>query len=87
MLIKTPKPTKYKFVRKAATVLFVAEGLFFGGCYYVYHKLNTDRDFRFYMHNNFPKILNYYYSLGERIGGTGERIKEIDQAYWANNSN
>ncbi|GJQ74964.1 hypothetical protein Trydic_g9590 [Trypoxylus dichotomus] len=71
MLYKAPKPQNKKFIRSAIAIACVAEGLFFVGCYGVWHKLNTDRSFRKYMHNRFPSILDYYYSLSEKLGFTG----------------
>ncbi|KAI4463819.1 tubulin folding cofactor c [Holotrichia oblita] len=81
MLHKGAKSQNIRFVRKAATVLFVAEGLFFLGCYGVWHKLNTDRDFRKYMHQNYPSILEHYYSLSIKLGAP-QHIKTTDFAVW-----
>ncbi|KAK9753444.1 hypothetical protein QE152_g1980 [Popillia japonica] len=79
MLHKGSKSQNIRFVRKAATVLFVAEGLFFLGCYGVWHKLNTDRDFRKYMHHNYPSTLEYYYSLSIKLGAP-QHIRTTDLA-------
>lgn len=38
-------------------------------------------DFRLYMHNNYPYVLNLYYTVGEKIGDSN--IREIDNKYWS----
>lgn len=42
MLQKAPKPQLWKFVKKGAKILFVAELIAFAGSYGVWHYMNTD---------------------------------------------
>lgn len=47
-------------------------------------KITSFLDFRFYLHNNYPSVLNYYYNIGEKLGNSN--IREIDNTYWIKNS-
>ncbi|XP_067010046.1 uncharacterized protein [Anabrus simplex] len=58
MLKKRPKSTVLKYVRTGAKIAFVAEAVIFALSYGVWYRLNTSRDFRFYMHNNFNWVLD-----------------------------
>lgn len=42
MLQKAPKPQTWKFIKKGAKILFVAELVAFVGSYGVWHFMNTD---------------------------------------------
>lgn len=82
MLVKSPKPSGYrKILIKGAKVLFVVEGVCFIGCYAVFNKLNTDRDFRNTTRQKFPFVLETYYWIDEKLGQRNTR--EIDYKHWA----
>ncbi|KAK4887623.1 hypothetical protein RN001_003894 [Aquatica leii] len=68
------------FVAKSALVLFVVEAASFVGCYGVWSKLNTDREFRNTVRQKVPIILETYYTIGEKLGG--DNIREIDYEQW-----
>ncbi|KAG4072281.1 hypothetical protein HA402_004213 [Bradysia odoriphaga] len=72
-----------KLIASGAKILFVAEVAAFSVSYLVWHRMNTNRDFRQYMNDNFPTILEGYYSFGEFMG-SDPRIRGIDKAYWDN---
>lgn len=38
-------------------------------------------EFRYYLSQNYPFILEGYYKLGEKLGGE-TNIRQIDSAYW-----
>lgn len=83
MLPKTPKSIKrtyWKFVKSSAKVLFVVEVFLFAGSYGVYHRMNTNREFRRYVNENYPFVLDYYYKVGEVIGNSN--LRQIDAARW-----
>lgn len=42
-MLKLPNPQWFKFFKKTAAVLFIAEGLGFAGSYYFWYRLNTNR--------------------------------------------
>lgn len=44
-----------------------------------YYKSITD--FRKYMHNSYPTVLDYYYRLTEKLGAP-TNTRSIDLAYW-----
>ncbi|XP_067624667.1 uncharacterized protein [Eurosta solidaginis] len=81
MIPKTPKPAFWKFIKSSAKILFVVESACFAASYAVYYRMNTNREFRHYIHENFPFALNYFYKVGEFLGDSKQR--EIDSAIWA----
>jgi len=85
MLQKSGKPRSefLKYLVKSAKILFVLEVVSFGATYLVWHRMNTNRDFRQYMNDNFPIVLDGYYSFGEFMG-RDSRIRAVDRAYWDN---
>ncbi|XP_055370956.1 uncharacterized protein LOC129605304 [Condylostylus longicornis] len=82
MLKKTPKPVFWKFIKGSAKTLFVIEAVCFAVSYGIYYRMNTNRDFRLYINNNFPVLLDGYYKLGEFFGESKQR--QIDLDFWEN---
>lgn len=80
---KHPKSQTISFIKRGAAFLLGAELIAFSGCYYVYHRMNTDRDFRYYMNNNYPFGLEAYYSVGEFFQPLNQ-TRKFDQNIWAN---
>lgn len=80
MLPKTPKSGFWKFVKTSAKVLFVIEAVCFAGSYAVYHRMNTNREFRQYINENCPFLLDYYYKFGEFLGNS--KLREVDATIW-----
>ncbi|KAK7070890.1 hypothetical protein SK128_019782 [Halocaridina rubra] len=78
---KHPKSHTFRLIKKGAAILFAAEVTIFAGCYYVYHRMNTQRDFRHYMSNNYPYALEAYYSVGEFFN-SANKTRQIDQNIW-----
>lgn len=56
-MLKKPNPQWFKFFKKTAAVLFIAEGLTFAGSYYFWYKLNTNRGERLF-HLGFHELAN-----------------------------
>ncbi|XP_018563719.1 protein CEBPZOS [Anoplophora glabripennis] len=81
MIIKNPKPAYRRWLKKGALTLFVIEAVCFAGSYFVWHRINTERDYRRYLHDNYPSILEAFYKTGELIDSKSN-IRQIDQAYW-----
>ncbi|CAH0561035.1 unnamed protein product [Brassicogethes aeneus] len=86
MLIKNPKPAYRKWIKRGALTLFVVEAGCFIGSYFVWHKINTERDSRKYLLDNYPQVLDLYYKTGEIID-KNNKLREIDAAYWSTNQN
>ncbi|KAK8384545.1 hypothetical protein O3P69_014252 [Scylla paramamosain] len=79
---KYPRSQTVSLVKKGATALFVLEVGVFAGLYYVYHRMNTDRDFRYYMKNNYSTGLEAFYTVGEFMNSE-DRTRRFDEAVWA----
>lgn len=83
MLVKKPQPASYtKWIGKTLKTVFILEALGIAVSYGVYFKLNTERDFRLYMHKNCNWVLEGYYQLGERIAD--HKTRELDYKVWTN---
>lgn len=81
MLHKNPKPTYRKLIKTGAKIFFVAEAIAFVGSYGLWYKLNTDRDFRLYMHQNYSSVLNTYYKIGEVLDSEN-KCRNLDLTVW-----
>ncbi|XP_016973125.1 protein CEBPZOS [Drosophila rhopaloa] len=81
MLPKTPKPAIWKFIKGSAKTLFVLEAVCFAASYGVYYRMNTNREFRQHIHENYPFVLDYYYKIGEIVGDSS--IRQTDASYWS----
>ncbi|KAK4317037.1 hypothetical protein Pmani_011849 [Petrolisthes manimaculis] len=79
---KPPRPQTFNFIKKGAAVLLAVEVGIFGGIYYVYHRMNTDRDYRYYMSRNYSSALEVFYSVGEYFN-TKDQTRRLDQRVWA----
>ncbi|XP_023723828.1 uncharacterized protein LOC111873392 isoform X2 [Cryptotermes secundus] len=84
MLKKSPKPQYFKYVRSGAKALFVLEAVIFATSYGVWYRMNTSRDFRLYMYNNYYWILNGYYRIGESVSSNPVALqaREVDMKIW-----
>ncbi|XP_065158191.1 uncharacterized protein [Atheta coriaria] len=80
MISKNPKSNFLKTVRRAAVIGFVLEAVSFAVCYAGYHRLNTERDFRLYIRDNYPSILDLYYKVGETLGDSN--LRQQDNNIW-----
>lgn len=79
---KYPKSQTVNLVKKGAGVLLILEIGAFGAFYHVYHRMNTERDFRYYMKNNYSFGLESYYQVGEFFD-KNNRTRQLDEAIWA----
>ncbi|KAJ9594416.1 hypothetical protein L9F63_014141 [Diploptera punctata] len=92
MLRKKQDPLFIKNIRLGAKVLLVAEGILFAVSYGIWYRMNTSRDFRLYMHNNYSSILEGYYKLGETLSSDSRPISirqldlQLPSNYSVNNS-
>ncbi|XP_068151898.1 protein CEBPZOS [Drosophila tropicalis] len=80
MLPKTPKPAIWRFIKGSAKTLFVLEAVGFAASYAVYYRMNTNREFRQHINENYPFVLDYYYKIGEIVGDS--RARQADATYW-----
>ncbi|XP_039385717.1 protein CEBPZOS isoform X1 [Mauremys reevesii] len=55
------------------------------GAYLLFHRMDTNQDFRHTMNRRFPSILEVYYKSNEWAGVYG--IKEKDQLKWHSSKN
>lgn len=84
MISKHPKPFYRRLLIKGAAALFVAEAAGFVGCYWVWTKLNSDREFRNTIRHKYPFVLDYYYKFGEVLGDS--KARQLDYDYWQKQS-
>ncbi|KAK0080216.1 hypothetical protein PV325_000291, partial [Microctonus aethiopoides] len=49
----------------------------FSCSYLLYRRMNRSQEFRYYMHNNYPTVLEGYYKIGETISQS-KIIRETD---------
>jgi len=54
--------------------------------YYLWNRMNTSRPFRKQVQDNFPSILEGYYTLGEKLDSTNG-IRQRDHEVWGMNKN
>ncbi|XP_041986435.1 protein CEBPZOS [Aricia agestis] len=80
MLEKKPSPSYKRWLGTTAKTIFVAEVVGFAFSYGIWYKLNTERDFRLYMHKNLNWVLEGYYRLGEVIAD--HKTRELDKKIW-----
>ncbi|PSN50188.1 hypothetical protein C0J52_06658 [Blattella germanica] len=80
MLKKSPKPQYIRYIKGSAKVLFAVEAVLFAASYGIWYRMNTSRDFRLYMHNNYSWILEGYYKIGETLSSDSRpvRARELD---------
>ena len=52
----------------------------FVGSYFTWRRLNNSQDFRYYMSNTAPFILDGYYKMGEKLGNL--KTREFDANCW-----
>lgn len=82
MPLKFVNRSNTKSIFKAYFKLFVLlEVAGFLGSYYVWKRMNSSQDFRFYMSQAYPTILEGYYQIGERLGDLND-IRAYDRKCW-----
>ncbi|CAD7080052.1 unnamed protein product [Hermetia illucens] len=81
MLERKPKPAFWKFIKGSAKTLFVLEAVAFAVSYGVWHRMNTNSEFRKYMSENFPVVLESYYQVGELLGDN--KVRQLDNVTWS----
>lgn len=58
------------------------EIVLFLGSYYFFHRLSTQRDFRYYCYLNWKFSLDYYYQFIKLMGDKEENFKKQDYDVW-----
>jgi len=81
MLVKKPQSTFKTIFKRGFTAIVVFETLCFVGAYSAWYKANSDRNFRFYLHQNIPIALDYYYKTGELLDAEN-KIRQLDRQVW-----
>lgn len=79
LITKTPTSNKKTWMKFARGFLLIEIG-FFVGCYLVWKRMNNSQEFRFYMKQNWPTILEGYYLNGEMLGNLNTR--NFDKECW-----
>ncbi|XP_038628049.1 protein CEBPZOS [Tachyglossus aculeatus] len=77
-------PTTQPLARKIVKGIIAFEVAGLAGMYLLFHKMNTNQDFRHTMSKRFPLILEVYYKSNEWSGIRG--IRERDEEKWLNNN-
>merc|ERR1712137_427930 len=74
------QPRGYNIPRIVKIFAF-AEGAALVGCYYFWNRMNRSRDYRKYMRDNYPSILNGFYKVGETIN-SDDQTRQLDIKIW-----
>lgn len=82
MLHKSSRPGYKRVIKSTAKILIAAEAIAFGVTYAGWYRLNTSRELRHYVKENYPVILESYYQVGEFLGGDTS-IRNHDEQIWA----
>ncbi|XP_055709671.1 protein CEBPZOS [Phlebotomus papatasi] len=85
MIRKSEKSPVWKIIKRGIGIGIAAEVAFLVGSYAVWHRMNTNSDFRKYMHENYPYFLEGFYRVGELLG-KGAEIRQLDATQWNNRS-
>ncbi|XP_055680857.1 uncharacterized protein LOC129788651 isoform X2 [Lutzomyia longipalpis] len=71
----------WKIFKRSLGIGLAAEFVFLAGSYAVWHRMNTNSEFRKYMNENFPFALEGFYRVGEFLG-KGAEIRQLDNSEW-----
>ncbi|XP_059621307.1 uncharacterized protein LOC132264966 [Phlebotomus argentipes] len=71
----------WRIVKRSLGIGIAAEVVFLAGSYAVWHRMNTNSEFRKYMNENYPYFLEGFYRVGELLG-KGAEIRQLDAAQW-----
>lgn len=82
MLHKSARPGYKRVIKRTALVLIAAEAIAFGVSYAGWYRLNTNREYRHYVKENYPTILESYYQIGEFLSKDSS-IRKVDEQIWA----
>lgn len=86
MITKQPGSGFARTLKGSVKVVLIIEGALFLGSYGLWRCLNTSQDFRYYMRQHFPNILEGYYMLGEQLSGN-DHIRTFDYKTWMEQRN
>lgn len=86
MLTKRPKLNIVQKLKNSAKTILILEGVFLVGSYGLWRRMNTSQDFRYYMHQHFPSILENYYLIGEKLSGN-DQLRRFDYTTWTQECN
>ncbi|KAK3776610.1 hypothetical protein RRG08_063314 [Elysia crispata] len=76
---KIPKQTTWRQkLGIGVTFLVAAEITACLGTYIFWRKMNRDRDFRYKVYQVSPFMLDYYYKIGETLGGASQRSLDLE---------
>lgn len=81
MLHKSSRPGYKRIIKSTAKYLLIAEGIAFAATYVGWSQLNTNRDLRHYVKENYPTILESYYQVGEFFSAD-KTIRKHDEQIW-----
>lgn len=81
MLQKQPSRKGVTLLGRGVAIFAGIELLSFVGSYIGYLKLNRDQEFRYWVSQKFPALLEGYYKTGEFLGDPGTRL--FDQQTWS----
>lgn len=82
MLHKSSRPGYKRVIKNTAKILIAVEAIAFGVTYAGWYRLNTNRELRHYVKENYPVILESYYQVGEFLGGD-TTIRNHDEQIWS----
>ncbi|CAG7823148.1 unnamed protein product [Allacma fusca] len=68
-------------IKKFIGGAIVLELAAFGVGYLGFNRVNNSRDTRLYLRDNYPVILNCYYTIGERLNSK-DQVRALDTEEW-----
>ena len=86
MLHRTPKSGFSANWKSGAKTLLIAEGFLALGSYAIWSCMNRSQNCRYYMRNNFPYILEGYYTVCEKLSGEND-MRVADLLLWEDRRN
>jgi len=81
MITKRPQSDLTRSLKRGFKAILVVEAALLLGSYGFWRRLNTSQDFRYYMHQNFPLLLEGYYTIGESLSGNNH-LRMFDLKTW-----
>jgi hypothetical protein len=71
------RPSLGSFAGQLLRNIIYLEIALFVGTYLAWRRINTSQEYRYYLRNNYPAVLEVYYSIGETASDS--KLREVDE--------